>query len=111
MKILISLLFFTSLQALAQNQGVKVHIVDPDIDDSSLKDKYQVTRTAIKSNTIPDRDLREKFLKDVSSTQNWDELKKDIFYMDLKNKSIKQLVKKYPEFKKSELQDLKNKRQ
>jgi hypothetical protein len=110
MKKLTPLLFLVSFTTLAQNQGVQVQVVDEHIDSSSLEGRYQVQRTAKKSNALPDRELREEVLKDVKAVQKWDELKKDIFFMDLERKSLPELVKKYPELKESELKFLKDKR-
>ncbi len=110
MKKLIPFLILASFTTLAQNEGVKVQIVDENIDSSSLEKSYQVSRHRDSSTSLPDRDLREEVLKDIKAIQKWDELKKDIFFMDLGSKSIKELVQKYPEIKESELKFLKDKR-
>lgn len=107
MKKLIPFLFLVSFTSLAQ---VQVQVVDENIDSSSLEGQYQVQREHKKSGNIPVKELRDEVLKDVKQAQKWDELKKDIFFMDLERKSIPELVKKYPELKESELKFLKDKR-
>lgn len=107
MKKLITTLVLFSFTTLAQ---VQVQIVDENIDASSLQDRYQVQREIKKSQTLPARELRDEVLKDVKVIQKWDELKKDIFFMDLERKSLAELVKKYPEIKEAELKFLKDKR-
>lgn len=110
MKKLIPLLFLVSFTTLAQNQGVQVQIVDQDIDSSSLEKSYAVKRSPKKNNVLPDRELRDEVLKDIKASQKWDELQKDIFFMDLQRKSLPDLVKKYPQIKEAELKFLKDKR-
>ena len=110
MKKLIPLLILVSFTTQAQNQGVQVQLIDEFIDSSSLEKQYQVKRETKKYGALPSRDLREEVLRDVKSIQKWDELKKDIFFMDLEKKSLSDLVKKYPELKESELKFLKDKR-
>ena len=107
MKKLIPLLILVSFTTLAQ---VEVQIVDPHIDSSQLDGKYEVHKGFKTNKVLPNRDLREEVLKDVKVIQKWDELKKDIFFMDLERKSLSELVKKYPELKESELKFLKDKR-
>lgn len=93
----------------AQNQGVKVFITDENIDSSSLEKKYEVTRKAELPNVLPDRQKRENVLSGIDIPKDWDELSKDIFYSDLKSKSIQDLTKKYPNFKEADLKNLKGK--
>lgn len=93
----------------AQNQGVKVFIVDENIDSSSIEKKYEVTKQVELPNVLPDRQKREKVFRSIDIPKDWDELSKDIFYSDLKSKSIRDLTKKYPNFKEEDLKNLKGK--
>lgn len=106
MKLLIPLLFLFSFMAFAQQ--ARVLIVDPDIDASELKD-YQVDRPKL-HNSLPDREEREEFLAGVEEVKDYDELQKDIFFMDIKSKSLKDLQKKYPDISPVVLKKLKGKK-
>lgn len=101
--------FLISSTAFAQNQGVKVFIVDENIDSKQLEGKYEVTRKQEVFNSLPSRQKREELFKDIALPKDWDELSKDIFYMDIKNKSLTALAVKYPIFKVKILGELKDK--
>ncbi len=100
------LLLILSPWALAQK--AHVIILDPNIDSKELEKNFHVHRGSTHVSSIPDRKLRNSFLSDVDKVQKWDELKKDIFFIDLKNKDLSTLKKKYPEFSKTELKSLKD---
>lgn len=105
--ILITLLLSTT-SVLAQRANVT--ILDPDIDSKELKQHFNVNRGSTHVSSLPDRDLRDEVLSGVETVQNWDELKKDIFFMDLKSKSLGDLQKKYPELTLAEIKSLKDRR-
>lgn len=92
--IFLSLLVAFTLSAYAQK--AKVLIVDPDIDAEELKKDYKVQKPA-QHYGLPDKAIRDEVLGGIDSVAKWDELKKDIFFMDLKSKSLKELKVKYPE--------------
>ncbi len=106
MKFLIPLLFTFSFMAYAQQ--AKVLIVDPDIDASELKG-HKIERPQ-QAYSLPDREEREDLFAGFDAVKNYDELQKDILFMDLKSKSIKELRKKYPELQVSDLKKMKEKR-
>lgn len=106
MKFLIPLLLTFSFVAFAQQ--AKVLIVDPDIDASELKG-HKIERPA-QAYSLPDREEREDLFAGFDAVKNYDELQKDILFMDLKSKTIKQLQKKYPELMVSDLKKMKEKR-
>lgn len=110
MKKLIFIICVFSLNVYAENRGVQVYVTDEFIDSSSLEKKYEVTRVPDKDETLPDLETRDGFLREVDAANHWDDLKKDIFYMDLKFKTLKALVAKYPEIREEELKALKGKR-
>jgi hypothetical protein len=89
---------------------VKVQIVDPDVDSSTLEKDYEVSRKSTQADSIPSKEARDEIFVNIKSIKKWDELKKDIFFMDLKSKSISELSAKYPEFSQSDLKSLKAKR-
>lgn len=101
-------LFLFSLISYSSFAQVHVHVVDPDMDVSPLENQgYHITRGEKTFSSLPDKEKRDLVLGDVPESKQWDELDKDIFFMDLKNKSIEQLEKKYPKMTKSKLQRLK----
>lgn len=108
MKTLITLMLAYSFTTLAQ---VQIQVVDPEVDTSELQQRgYQVTREENEFSSLPDKDKRDQLLNELPAAKEWDELQKDIFYMDLKSKSIDQLEKKYPGISKARLKQLKVKR-
>jgi hypothetical protein len=91
-------------------QKAQLTVIDPDIDDTELRENFNVHRGSTHKSSIPDKTSREELLKDLKGISDWDELKKDIFYMDLKSKSLDELSKKYPELSPKQLTDLKKRR-
>lgn len=106
MKFVLLLLLLTSF---AHAQKAKVLLIDEDIDGKSLEKNFDIQKNTHES-SIPNKADRDLLLKGVKGTEKWDELQKDIFYMDLKSKSVKELKKKYSEISEKDLQLLKNKR-
>lgn len=105
--IMIQMLLLISLTAHAQK--AQLLLIDPDIEARELEN-FNIQRGSTHVSSIPDRDAREDFFHEVSKVQEWDELKKDIFYMELERKSVDQLHKKYPELTKKEIKALKDRR-
>lgn len=104
-------LILFSLLSFAAYAQVQVQIVDPEIDPDSFKgDGYQVETKEKTYNVIPEMDKRDTFFSGVKLPVKWDQLDKDIFYMDLKSKTLEQLEKKYPTFPQKQLKELKAKR-
>lgn len=101
----IIIFLFISLSAHAQK--VELLLIDENIDTSSLEDNFDVKKGSTLKSFLPPKDLRDHFLKDVPESKEWDEYEKDVFYMDLKNKSIKEITKKYPQFSKEKISFLK----
>ncbi len=109
MKLLLSLFLLCSFQQVWA-QKAEVLLLDEDIDGKELERNFNVRRGSTHVSSLPDRDIREEALAGIPEIKNWDELKKDIFYMDLKSKTISQLRKKYPELKIKDLKFLKKQR-
>ena len=107
MKILLFIMLFSSTISWAQ---VKVQIVDPDVDSSTLEKDFEVSRKSTQANSLPSKETRDEIFIGIKSVKKWDELKKDIFYMDLKSKSLSELAIKYPEIADRDLKILKAKR-
>lgn len=107
MKLVLLLLFIVPI---AHAQKAKVLLIDEDIDGKSLEKNFDVQKGSTHESSIPNKADRDLLLKGVKQASKWDELQKDIFYVELKSKSVKELKKKYPEFSEKELQLLKDKR-
>lgn len=88
-------------------QKAKLTIVDRDIDRSQLSDQFDVNYPDQQEYALPDREERDLAYKGVKAITKWDELRKDIFFMDLRSKSIKELLSRYPELSEAEIKTLK----
>jgi hypothetical protein len=109
MKILIFLISVISLHSYSQ---VEIQVVDPTLDTKALEGQgYKISKKTASHNALPDKNLRDSLLSDIPETKKWDELQKDIFYMELKKKSLNDLEKKYPQISKKQLEVLKDKRE
>ncbi len=109
MKFILTFLLL-GISSISIAQKAQVLLLDEDIDGTSLEQNFNVQQGSTAKSALPDRDLREEVLSAVPAIENWDELKKDIFFMDLASKTIPQLKKKYPELKESQIKMLKDKR-
>jgi hypothetical protein len=109
MKTLITTLVFL-FTSTSFAQKAHVTILDPNIDGKPLEGHFNVHRGSTYKKSLPSRELRDEVLSGVPKIQNWEELKKDILFMDLESKSIKELHKKYPELSEKELKGLKDRR-
>ena len=107
MKTLSLFLLLLSLPLLAQMPHVT--ILDPNIDSEELKKNFHVNRGSTHESSLPDKQVRDNLLAESKATSKWDELKKDIFFMDLKRKALPELKKKYPEFSITEIENLQRK--
>lgn len=102
--------FLLVIANITHAQRAQVLLLDEDLDGTDLEKNFSVHQGSTAHNALPDRDLREEVLSAVPAIAEWDELKKDIFFMDLASKTIPQLKKKYPELKESKIKMLKDKR-
>jgi hypothetical protein len=109
MKTLI-LLSLLSLPALAEEP--KAILLDEGATSSELDKRHDVQKAIPPRNILPDRAEREQFFADnwKDGMKDYDELEKDLLYMDLKSKTILELKSKYPELSPKELEELKTKR-
>jgi hypothetical protein len=88
----------------------QVLLIDEDIDGKVLERDFDVRRGSTHKSSIPDRQKREELLKGVKETQKWDELAKDIFYVDLEKRDMNELKRRYPSVPEATLRALKEKR-
>lgn len=95
---------------LSMAQKAQVLLLDENIDEAELRQNFNVQRGSTSKSSLPDRGSRDKILSAVPAISEWDELKKDIFFMELETKTIPQLKKKYPELNESQIKTLKDKR-
>jgi len=112
MKNLLLISFFISILAFAESHqgGPKILLTDPEADTTELEKSYTVEKAAPPPFAMPDLNERDRFFEGVIFPESWDELKKDIFFMELKSKTFEDLVKKYPDLKKSDIHKLKGKK-
>lgn len=107
--LLLSFIFTTTIQAQNPSGRAKVLVIDQDIDTTELAKKYDVEKEAPANLKLPNLRARDKVFEGVTFPENWDHLKKDVFFLELKEKSIEELIKKYPDLKESDIKALKGK--
>ncbi len=109
MKTLILMLMF-SFFALAEEP--KAILLDEGATSAELDKNHDVQKPKPPRNILPARAEREQFFADnpKEGLKEYDELEKDLLYMDLKSKTILELKSKYPELSPKELEELKTKR-
>lgn len=90
------------LMSSAYAQKAKVLIVDPDIETKELEKNFEVQRPS-HPYSLPSKQKRDEVFEGIESLKNYDELKKDILFMDLKSKSIKEIKAKYPDLSPQDL--------
>ena len=103
LNLLFILLLFSHL-TLAQR--AEVTILDPNIDGRSLERSYNVHRGSTHQSSLPDRNVREDLFRHMPELQHWDELKKDMLFMDLGRHSASKIKQKYPSLSDREIQTL-----
>lgn len=97
---LLPLLLLFTFGAFAQK--AKVLIVDPDIETVELEKDFEIQRPAHRY-ALPDKKVRDEVFEGLESVKRYDELKKDILFMDVQSKSIQELKEKYPDIPASDL--------
>lgn len=106
-KLILLILSFLLCSAL-HAQKAQVLILDEDIDARSLERNYQIHSGSTHRSSLPDKSLRDELFKELEEIQDWEEFKKDLFYMDLKKKPLNELKNKYPEIHEEKLKNLKD---
>jgi len=86
-----------------------MHVTDPAFKEVGVNNKFQVTTEDVKTPRLPSKEERDSLLKGITEVKDWDELDKDIFVMNLKNKSLLNLSKTYPSISTKTLKKLKDK--
>jgi hypothetical protein len=109
MKTLMLVLMF-SLPAIAEEP--KAILLDEGATSSELDKSHEVQKARPPRNILPGRAEREQFFTDnwKDGLKDYDELEKDLLYMDLKSKTVLELKSKYPELSPKELEELQTKR-
>lgn len=90
-------------------QKANLLLVDENIDEKALEGNFNVKKGSTLRSSLPPKELRDRFLENVPAAKDWDEYQKDAFYMDIKNKSVDEILKKYKQFSKKEIKSLKGK--
>ena len=103
------LLMILLITPLAKAQKANVLLLDENIDEKELEKNFNVKKGSTLKSYLPPKDLRDNFLEHVPASKKWDEYQKDAFYMDIKNKSVDEVLKKYKQFSKKEILTLKGK--
>lgn len=106
------LLIFALLSTTAFADDPKAVLLEEGAESTTLEKNHKVQKAVSPRNTLPARAEREQFFAEnpKEGLKDYDELEKDLLYMDLKSKTILELSKKYPELSPKELEELKTKR-
>jgi hypothetical protein len=109
MKTLMLVLWF-SFPVFAEEP--KAILLEDGATSSELDKNHQVQKAKPPRNILPSKAERDQFFADnwKEGLKEYDELEKDLLYMDLKSKTILELKSKYPELSPKELEELKTKR-
>ncbi len=104
------LVMMFSLSAFAEEP--KAILMDEGATSPELDKTHNVQKAKPPRNILPGKAERDQFFADnwKDGLKDYDELEKDLLYMDLKSKTILELKAKYPELTARELEELKTKR-
>lgn len=91
-------------------QKAKMLVVGPKTETQRAIKEFDVEYAEPQLQILPEKIKRDAFLKNINQSKKWDEIRKDIFYMQLLSRSISELKAKFPEFSEIELKSLKEKR-
>lgn len=103
-KIILLITFSLSFSALAQK--AKLLVVDEFIDTTSVEKNFDIEKGSTLKSFLPPKDKRDRLLENVPESKTWDEYQKDAFYMDIKNKNMPEILKKYPKFSEEQITSL-----
>lgn len=107
MKLGLIFILLISQTVLAQGKP-KVLVLDPDMDSKELDSTFEVQRPS-DFTALPKKEDRDLLFEGNKKIAKFDELKKDILYVDLRTKSVEEVKKKYPELNEQEIKFLKGK--
>jgi hypothetical protein len=104
------LVFLFSTFAIAEEP--KAILLDEGATSAELDKTHEVQKAKPPRNILPGKAERDQFFADnwKDGLKDYDQLEKDLLYMDLKSKTILELKSKYPELSPKDLEDLKTKR-
>ena len=110
--VLILVLNFWYISAIAQ---INVHVIDQEIaSPTGPIGVYRVSRGGQMKSSLPSPQVRDSFFSQFTVTaqliKNWDEVKKDLLWIDLENYPIEKLEKKYDKLPAKELSAMKTRR-
>lgn len=86
-----------------------VLVINSNADTNQLEKKFKIERPAALTFEMPDLGIRDIFFENIIFPESWDDLKKDIFFLELRSMPLNELIKKYPDLKESDIQNLKGK--
>lgn len=105
----LAVLITTSFSAVKAQNKAELFLVDQDIDASALDDQFNISKDQASIKVFPRKEIVDALLNEEEFARDWDELQKDIFYMNLKIRDMSYLKNKYPDIPKNKLIELKNK--
>jgi hypothetical protein len=102
--LLIFILILSTKIHSEENPGrPKIIFINKDIDGKEFAKKYDIEKPMEPLNVIPDLQERDDFFSGMKFPESWDDLNKDMFYIDVHQRPLSFLIEKYPEIKKDEI--------
>lgn len=110
MNYFINLLLCTFTILADVNDGkIKLLIIDKEISAKHLEKTYAIEYPDNPPPIFPSIEKRDHFFIGVEFPKSYDDLQKDMLYMELKTLPLTELTEKYPELEPNELKRLKAK--
>jgi hypothetical protein len=105
--LVLSLLLSSRLYADENPGRPKILFLNQNINTKELTGNYDLEKPEGPTNVMPDLAERDSFFSGINFPASWDDLNKDIFYVEIHQRPLSYLIKKYPEIKKEDIARLK----
>lgn len=107
--LILSFVIYSCFQTANAQNKANLFVVDQEIEADSLADQFTISKEQADLKVFPKKEIIDAFLENEEFARDWDELEKDIFYMNLKTRKMDYLKKKYPHISSEKLRELKSK--
>jgi hypothetical protein len=81
----------------------KIIFLNKDIDGKEFAKKYDIEKPMAPLFIMPDLQERDEFFSGMTFPESWDDLNKDIFYVEIHQRPLSFLIEKYLEINKKEI--------
>lgn len=90
-----------------KSSKAKLLIVDPAINPKQLENEFAIERPEVRKSSLPSLELRDKIFEGINKISDWDETEKDLLYVRIKSRNMKEIKKIYPELSSEEIKKMK----